>query len=68
MGRPRKTPAPEIDIRALTQVLLETYGVLIDQRDPTDFGGHDYAYKTGYATVGVKQALEMLGVELGGDE
>ena len=63
MGRPRKMP--EVDLADLRDRLMDLYNVLTDQRDPTDFGGHDYAYKTGYATVGVRQALEMLGVQFG---
>ena len=66
MGRPRKMP--EVDLADLRDRLMDLYNVLTDQRDPTDFGGHDYAYKTGYAQASVEQILTLMGVQLEGGE
>lgn len=65
MGRPRKqTPTIMYDTIKLQNKLVTIYNTLAEVRDPSDFGGHDYAYKVGYAKAGLEDVFELIGVEM----
>ena len=62
-GRPRKqTTTVNYDTIKLQNKLVTIYNTLIEVRDPADFGGHDYAYKVGFAKAGLEEVFDLIGL------
>lgn len=57
-----------IDVDFIYRRALEGYNHMTAPRDPSDFGGHEYAYRCGYAKETFRQILKELGVEIVEDE
>lgn len=49
-----------IDLDALYDQMIDLQVELLAERDPADFGGHDYAYKCGYAISAVNFMLAVM--------
>jgi hypothetical protein len=50
-------------IEMVKQLALNAYLECANPRSESDMGGHDYAYKAGYAQMALYNILKELGVE-----
>lgn len=55
-------------IETVKEIALNAYLECMTTRSDADMGGHDYAYKAGYAQQALYHILRELGVELAADE
>lgn len=62
MGRPKQSYTVA-NIEAVKQIALNAYMECVNPRSESDMGGHDYAYKAGYAQMALYNILKELGVE-----
>lgn len=63
MGR-RKQAYTVQNIEAVKGIALNAYLECASRRSEADMGGHDYAYKAGYAQNAFYRILQELGVEV----
>ncbi len=50
------------NIEKVKHIALDAYVMCSSERKDTDMGGHDYAYKAGYARMAFRRILIELGM------